>query len=271
LVDFPVEWQPHGWTVASSAGRDLGGARDYLRRDIDSLVELAQGVPLLKVQICGPMTMAAAVELPNLHKVLTDHGAFRDLASSLAEGSRLHLQGLRSQLPGTEIVLQVDEPSATSVLNGQVPTPSGYGTVRALSPSIAEPALAAVLDAATENCRVVHSCGSEVPFSLFRNAGANAVSVDSAVLGRQHLDSIGELLDAGVSIWLGVVPGTDASITRDQALRQVRDVWQRLGFSLELLAGAVVPTPACGMAGASPAYVRRAMSVLREVGESLLG
>jgi hypothetical protein len=31
-----------------------------------------------------------------------------------------------------------------------------------------------------------------------------------------------------------------------------------------------VPTPACGLAGASPAYVRRAFSVLRDVGRALL-
>ena len=29
LVDLPVEWQPHGWTLASHPGRDLGRARDY--------------------------------------------------------------------------------------------------------------------------------------------------------------------------------------------------------------------------------------------------
>jgi hypothetical protein len=37
-----------------------------------------------------------------------------------------------------------------------------------------------------------------------------------------------------------------------------------------LRASAVVPTPACGLAAASTAYARRAMSVLRDVGRSFL-
>jgi hypothetical protein len=269
LVDLPVEWQAHGWTIASHGGADARRARDFLRRDLDALTEQAQGVPLLKVQVCGPMTLASAIELPSLHKVLTDHGAFRDLAGSLAEGVRQHLADLRGRLPGTEFVLQVDEPGLAAVLHGQVPTPSGYGTVRALERSIAEPALTGVLATAPEQYRVVHTCAADVPFDLLRGAGASAVSVDAALLGNQHFDSIGELVEAGVSLWLGIVPGTDAEISHARLREKVHGFWRKLGFSPELLASSVVPTPACGLAGASMPYVRRAMSTLRDVGRSL--
>jgi hypothetical protein len=269
LVDLPVEWQAHGWTVASHGGADTRRARDFLRRDLDALTEQAQGVPLLKVQVCGPMTLASAIELPSLHKVLTDHGAFRDLAGSLAEGVRQHLTDLRGRLPGTEFVLQVDEPGIAAVLRGQVPTPSGHGTVRALERSIAEPALAGVLATAPEGYRVVHTCGADVPFDLLRGAGAAAVSIDAALLGNKQLDTVGELIEAGVSLWLGIVPGTDAEIALGPLREKVRGFWRKLGFNPELLASSVVPTPACGLAGASMPYVRRAMSTLRDVGRSL--
>ena len=46
-------------------------------------------------------------------------------------------------------------------------------------------------------------------------------------------------------------------------------MWSKLGFAPEQLAGAVVPTPACGLAGASLPYARRVMAQLREVGAAL--
>ena len=269
LVELPVEWQPHGWTLTSRPGRDVRRARDLLRRDVDAITELGAGVPLLKVQVCGPVTLAAALELPNLHKVLTDHGALRDLAESLAEGVRVHLAELAGRLPGTALVLQLDEPALPAALMGSIPTPSGYGTVRSLDRSLAESAIAEVLSVATAGNRVVHSCAPGTPIGLLRSAGADAIAVDVAQLGVQDLDALGEAIDSGAAIWLGVVPAVDSEISLERARRKVLDLWQRLGFAQGELAGSVVPTPACGMAGASPAYARRAMTVLRDTGRAI--
>ncbi|HEV2885886.1 MAG TPA: hypothetical protein VGX49_03160, partial [Jatrophihabitans sp.] len=83
------------------------------------------------------------------------------------------------------------------------------------------------------------------------------------------LDALGELAEAGISLWLGVFPGTDAPISAADAREWIRRLWSKLGFDPTLLAGAVVPTPACGLAGASMPYARRVMSLLNEVGASL--
>ncbi|HST48976.1 methionine synthase [Jatrophihabitans sp.] len=269
LVDFPLEWQPHGWTVAGRPGRDLARARDHLRRDLDAVTEQAQGVPLLKVSVCGPLTLGASLELPNLHKVLTDHGAFRDLTGSLVEGTRTLLADLGGRLPGTAIVLQVDEPGLPQVLAGEVPTPSGYGTVRSLPRSVAQPALAELLELAAPGHRVVHCCAARVPYDLLAGAGASAVSVDASLLTDASLDALGELVEAGVSLWLGVFPGTDTPISAAEARERIGRLWAKLGFGADRLAGAVVPTPACGLAGASLPYARRVMAQLREVGAAL--
>ena len=270
LVDLPVEWQPHGWTLASHGGRDLGRARDHWQRDLDALTERAQGLPLLKIQIAGPMTLGANLELPNLHKVLSDHGAFRELAGSLTEGVRQQLIDLAGRLPGTEIVLQIDEPSLPQVLAGQVPTPSGYGTVRSLESPVAEAALAAVLAQVPAGRRVVHCCGADVPYELIQGAGADAVSVDAGLIRDAQLDQLGSLVDAGMSLWLGLVPGTDTRLELAPLLGRVRTLWNKLGFAPSLLPERVVPTPTCGLAGASLPYVRRTISVLSDVASALV-
>jgi hypothetical protein len=46
-------------------------------------------------------------------------------------------------------------------------------------------------------------------------------------------------------------------------------LWGELGFAPDRLAESVVATPACGLAGASPAHARRVLSLLREVGDWL--
>jgi methionine synthase II (cobalamin-independent) len=269
LLDLPTELLPHGWTLASHPGRDLARARDFLERDLDALTELAQGVPVLKVQVPGPLTMAAVLELPNLHKVLTDPGAFRDLAESLTEGVAGHLAELAARLPGTEVVLQVDEPALPAVLAGQVPTPSGYGTVRALPEPVARTVLAGLLSVLPAGARVVHCCAAEVPYRLLRAAGADALSVDAGLIADSQLDELAEHLDAGGSLWLGVLPGTDAPVSLADTRATLRRLWDKLGFPAGLLAERVVVTPSCGLAGASPAYLRSAMAILRDTAKAL--
>jgi hypothetical protein len=271
LVDLPVEIVPSGWRYTAHPGRDLRRARDFLAWDLDALEATgAQFAGPVKVQAAGPWTLAASLELASGHPVLSDHGATRDLAASLAEGLRLQLDDLRRRLPGATPVLQLDEPSLPAVLAGHVPTPSGYGTVRTVDGQRAEQALRQVLGVAADGSRVVHCCAADAPIALLRSAGADALSLDAALLGAEHYDLLGEAVDTGGSLWLGLLPPTDADISLDTARKPLQSLWSDLGFPPAQLAGAVVPTPACGLAAATPQYVRRVLAVLRDIGKSLL-
>lgn len=271
LVDLPVEIVPSGWRLCAHPGRDVRRARDLLARDLDALEAQADGYAgALKVQAAGPWTLAAGIELPSGHKVVSDHGATRDLIESLTEGLTVHLAEVARRVPQARLVLQLDEPSLPSVLGGRVGTPSGWGTVRAVESSVAEQGLRDVLSVTTGGARVVHCCASDVPIALLRAAGADAIALDASLLGTAQNDALGEAIDAGISLWLGVLPATDAAITLDTARGAVQRFWSELGFAPEQAAAAIVPTPACGLAGASADYVRRVFSVLRDTGRALL-
>jgi hypothetical protein len=268
LAELPVEIQPSGWRLTARPGRDLRRARDFLERDLDALEAAAEGYAgTLKVQVVGPWTLAASVELHSGHRVVADHGATRELAQSLAEGLSAHLADVARRVPAATIVTQFDEPSIPAVLRGRVPTPSGYGTVRAVEASVVEQTLSDVLAVVPDGRRVVHCCAADIPVTLLRGAGADAISLDASLL--LATDAVGEAVEAGTSLWLGVVPGTDATISLDGARDPVRRLWRELGFADEQLATSVVPTPTCGLAGASPAYAQRALSTVRDVGRSL--
>jgi methionine synthase II (cobalamin-independent) len=270
LVDLPVELVPSGWRLTAHAGHELRRARDLLAWDLDALEANSAGYEgALKLQATGPWTLAAGLELPTGHKVVTDPGAVRDLTESLAEGLRGHLAEVATRVPGSAAVLQLDEPSLPAVLAGAIATPSGYGTVRAIEPVVAGQALRTVASVAPEGGRVVHCCAADVPVQLLQDAGADAISVDAALLRRTHYDALGAALDGGVDLWLGVLPGTDAPITVDTAREPIQRLWSELGFARTDIAERVVATPACGLAGASPAYARRVLTVLRDVGSWL--
>jgi hypothetical protein len=268
LVDLPVDIVSTGWRLAARPGRDLRRARDLLARDLDALEQAASGYAgALKIQAAGPWTLAAALELPSGHRAVSDHGAVRELASSLAEGLRQHLAEVRTRVPGARVVLQLDEPSIGAVRDGRVPTPSGYGTVPAVPRPVLLERLSAVLAAGEPGVRVVHDCGPGAPISLFREAGADAVSVDVQILGAGDLDELAEAVDGGMSLWAGVVPATDAQIDSADGYALIARLWSELGFdeSQTRMAPTIVPTPACGLAGATPDYARRATTVVREI------
>ncbi|MFB6673481.1 methionine synthase [Streptomyces sp. NPDC056390] len=261
LVELYARVEPSGWRLGDRPGRDTRRARSWMGEDLDALEEFTQGYEgPLKVQAVGPWTLAAALELRNGEVALSDEGACRDLAGSLAEGLRLHLDDVRRRVPGAEVVLQLDEPSLIAVLRGQVKSASGYRTHRAVDRQLVESTLREVVSV-HDGPVVVHSCAPDVPFALLRRAGADAISFDFSLLTERDDDAIGEAVEAGTRLFAGVVPGTDGPLSDPAgSVMGVRTLWRRLGLNPGSLAESVTVTPSCGLAGASPAYTRAALA-----------
>lgn len=273
LVELPVEVQPSGWRFTDRPGRDLKRAHDHLARDLDGLEEVAQGYEgLLKVQACGPWTLAGAVELRHGDKALADAGAVRDMVESLAEGLAGHVAQVRRRVPGASvIVVQLDEPGLPRVLAGTVPTASGFGRLPAVEPAIAIERLRTVISSLGEDVfPIVHCCAPDVPFEVIRMAGARGISLDASLLRRRDEDAIGEAVESGIAFFLGVVPGTDSRLPDIGVVaKPALELWRRLGFAPARLAEQVVLTPACGLAGASPRYARAALTRCRDAARVL--
>jgi methionine synthase II (cobalamin-independent) len=270
LVDLAVDLQPSGWRFADRPGRDMRRGYDHRSRDLDVLEELAAGHKgPFKIQVCGPWTLAASIELRHGDRTLADPGAVRDLIDSLAEGVENHVADVRRRMPGADLLLQLDEPALPAVLAGDISSVSGLRRLRAVEPQVAEDGLRRVL-AATDAYPLVHCCAGTVPYGLIRAAGARAISVDAALIPTRNDDVIGEAVEDGIGLLLGVVPGTDAELPAlAQTLRPVRGLWRRLGFRPERLPEQVVLTPSCGLAGASPGYARAALARCREAARML--
>lgn len=265
LADLHVDLQPSGWRLVDRPGADEQRAASMLRADLDAMEIAAYGFSgPLKVQVAGPLTLAAGIERTRGDRALADYGARRDLAQSLAEGLRGHVADVASRVPGAELVVQVDEPSLPAVLAGAVPTYSGFGRLRAVDATEAESLLAEVLGAAGE-WPVVHCCAAGVPAGLLRRAGARAVSVDAGRLDGPVLEDLAEAVDAGLAVWPGVVPSTrPAHPPTDRELAErLERLCRRLAQNPGAMVGGTVVTPACGLAGADLPWAREAYRLAR--------
>jgi Cobalamin-independent synthase, Catalytic domain len=218
LIELPVDATPRGWRFTDRPGRDLRRAQSLLARDLDALEEVADGYQgTLKVQVCGPWTLAARIEMTRSQEpALADQGAVGDLTASLAEGVAAHAADVRRRVPGAEVLLQLDEPALPAVLAGTVPSASGLNRLRAIEAADAEAGLRAVLSAARAP-GLVHCCAASVPLGIIRAAGAGGAGIDLGQLRQGEEEMLAEAVEAGLGIFLGAVPATPPEPVADRS------------------------------------------------------
>lgn len=248
LVDgLQFDVQPGGWRLTTGSSADHRRAAAQWRNDLDDAEELLQDFDgTLKVGVAGPWTLAGSVERPRGDRLLADHGARRELAEALAEGTGNLLAELRRRVPAATVVMQVDEPLLIAVADGSLPTASGFSRHRAVD----GPELATALQPFSPGA-VLHCCAPGDWLPTARAAGFGTVSVDTHLFtSTSALDRLGEWLGEGRGVIAGVVDtsaatrqGTDQLVT--EALRVLRP----LELDPAALAEQVVLGTGCGLAG----------------------
>lgn len=272
LVDLHVDLQPAGWRLVDRAGADERRAGSMLAADLDALEIAAHGYQgPLKVQVSGPLTLAASIEKSRGDRALADHGARRDLTESLAEGVRAHVADVAKRVPGAQVVLQLDEPSLPAILAGSIPTISGFGRLRSVTEPEAESLLAGVMAAAGVPV-VVHCCAPDVPVLALQRAGAVAVAVDPARLDETVFGDLAQAVDAGLALWPGVIPSIrpETSPADRELAQRVVGLWRRLDQDPAAMVARTVVTPSCGLGGADPQWARDAYRLARSTGRAFV-
>ncbi|OBK09749.1 methionine synthase [Mycobacterium sp. 1245852.3] len=273
LVDVAIDTVPRGYRLAARPGAVTRRAISLLDEDMDALEEAWEAAGLrndgrvVKVQAPGPITLAAEIELANGHRAITDPGALRDLAASLAEGVAAHRAGMARRLEA-EVVVQFDEPSLPKALGG------GLSGVTSLSPvaPVEEELAAGLLDSCAHTVGgevLLHCCAPGIPWELLQRSAFRAVSVDAGALTAADLDGIAEFVEPGRTVVLGVL-GAEPPPRRpaaEEVAAAVVAVTDRLGFARPALRDRIGVTPACGLAGATPQWARAAIGLARKAAE----
>ena len=274
LVDIGIDTVPRGYRIASGRSAAARRAVSLLDEDIDALEEawekagLRGGSRTVKVQAPGPITLAAQLELSNGHRAITDAGAVRDLAGSLTEGMAVHRAQVARRLD-TNVVVQFDEPLLPAALAGRL---TGVTSLTPVHP-IDEPVAMALLDecvAGVGGDVALHSCASGLPWNALQRSTVHAISVDVSTLVAADLDGIGELVESGRTVLLGVVPSTapTARPSSEDVAKAAVDITDRLGFPRAVLREQIGITPSCGLAGATPEWARVAVGLVQKAADA---
>ena len=273
LVDIGIDTVPRGYRIASGRSSVVRRAVSLLNEDLDALEEawenagLRGGTRTVKVQSPGPITLAAQLELPGGHRAITDAGAVRDLAASLGEGLARHRAEVARRLD-TSVVVQFDEPMLPAALEGRL---TGVTSLSPVHP-VDEPVAIGLIDdcvATTGAESVLHSCAADLPWNTLQRSSIHAVSVDVSTLTAADLDGIGEFVESGRTVLLGVVPAT-APAERpsfEEVAKAAVAVTDRLGFARSVLRERIGVTPACGLAGATPEWARIAIELAQKAAD----
>lgn len=279
LTEMPVELGVHGWRLADRPGRDLERVRVLVREDLDELAVAAHGwTGPLVVTLGGPVTTAATLWLARGDRVLSDHGALRDLAEALADGAAAHLRRVRTAVPGAEPVVVLREPLLADALAGAVPTFSGWSRLPALAAEVAEQRLRAVVDGLrAAGAHVVGHVGTRwagASFATLTRVGADAVGLPADGLGGADWERVAEAVEGGVRPWFGLRAGARSGRAEDvRALAdRVARPWTAVGLPASGLRDVVVHVETAGGDGLRdradvPSVLRGAVDVATELAE----
>ncbi|MCQ9346262.1 methionine synthase [Corynebacterium phoceense] len=222
LETLTVDRGPRSWQMAARPQRETRRVWDRMERDLDAIVEVwGEHVPRVKIQAVGPWTLAAAVELSNGHRVITDRGAREDLHAALLEGIQAHSAEVARRF-NAEVALQLDEPQLADALAGRIPGTTDFDPIRAVPEEVA---IARLEELGADYLRAGN---------LWPLASAGTLLVDFAGLDTPaNLDGLGEHLEASRRVGLALDPRTFTD-ARAAAIA-VAQHFDRLGHSRELL------------------------------------
>ncbi|YCQ26863.1 hypothetical protein M1E07_13475 [Arthrobacter sp. Z4-13] len=276
LEELAVDVQPYGWRLVDRPGKDFRRAASALATDINILADVAgaeeRPAAEVKVQLVGPLSLAAGLHLHNGERALLDYGARRDVAASLAAGVGPYLSRVSAAVPGARLVVQVDEPDIAAVLAGTIPTSSGYRTLRAVAASEARESWRLVLDAlrAAGAAEAVISVPEiEAPFEQILAAGADGIAVPLKALTARQWEQLAGAVESEKRLWLGALDVAGSSLPRvADCVESLWRPWRQLGLPATALSTVRV-TPSAGLAGRSPAEATAVLGRITQLADGL--
>lgn len=285
--EWAAETTPTGWRLAGNATTNLTTAtrkaQAFLREDLDTAEEIwsSHDGPI-KIAMAGPWALASCLELPNGNLVISDLGAVRDLVQAYDESATALMGHLQRRLPHAQIVVQLDEPTAHSVVTGQIPTQSGLANHSAVDSEDVRQALSKVITTLhrADAQVVVHTCDVRPPIDLLLHSKADGIALDFTALAHEPRfdEAIGRMIDSGCTLIAGIVDVRPTSFYErrqsivNESINILLARMSRIGFPIEEIVDRLAISPGCGFnVDASLEGVKKVLRQLHECSRILRG
>lgn len=273
LEAVTVDRGPRSWIMTDRPQLLTRRTWDLLDRDLDELEEVwGTTVGHLKIQVTGPWTLAAGIELGNGHRVITDRGALRDLTDALIEGVNQHVRDVATRFH-TDVTVQIDEPHLPAIAAG-LSGATDFHPVRPVNPKDLAERLAYVVQGLESEHILLNQTGYAPLWDVARDCGAQTVLVTlDQVTGTGQLDGLGHAVSAGTRIGLGVTGPEDRvdellEHPRERAVSIAR-FWEQLGLDPQWLTDRVDVHPRAGITDGTVAQAANAYRMAAAVDRML--
>ncbi|MGP4992548.1 hypothetical protein [Glutamicibacter ardleyensis] len=279
VSDMGFDLQPHGWRIGVGDGIDARRARSFLRSDENLLADVlgAEKKPAqrLKVSVLGPWSLAAGLYLSHGERILIDHGARRDILQAYADGVKQHLLRLRSSTSIRQFTVQLDEPELPGVLDGTLPTASGYRTLRSIPRAEVREVYAQFVQTMAQiegTSVIVNLPGADTDWikrvDILHQAGVNGYLIEPPSMNHPRWERMASLIESGSQIYLQLLtPGMRAPGVVE-GVHHVLRPWQQLGLPLTRL-GQLTLMPATSFAHSSSSQVIECLQHLTGYAQAL--
>ena len=267
LPGINVDAGPRSWVLSTRPQLRTRRIWDRVEADLDQC-EQAWGtrIDAVKIQVAGPWTLSASIELSNGHRALTDTGALRDLTESLIAGIQEYSADVRARFD-TEVYVQLDEPLLAQVRDGSLPGTSQFDEIPSINDVDLGERLAGVIERA--EVRYLNQTGYPPLWKVAQVAGVETCQVTlDTVRGSEQYDGMGHALAAGMRVGLGMTRAGDDRDPRHLAVDVAR-MWDELGLDRTLLTHAVDVHPCGGLANCTLLDAAAALRTARTVADML--
>lgn len=207
-----IDRGPRAWVLRDRPQLLTRRSWDLLEADLDACEETwGTRLETLKTQIMGPWSLAASIELPNGHLVLSDSGARRDLSQALSDGIVQHCAELARRFEQPNIHVQVDEPLLAQIAAGRIRGTTDFDEL----PAIREEHLAQLISTIADQLRAAEHITSvmlnlsgqpNTPWEVLFHSGADTCQLAlSQLRTHQDLDNLARALSTpGLRVGLGL-------------------------------------------------------------------
>ena len=246
ITELGFDLQPHGWRIGVPDGMDARRARSLLRSDENLLADVlgAEKKPAarIKLNVLGPWSLAAGLHLGNGERAVADHGARRDIIEAYAQGLGDWLTRLSRITALHHFTVQLEEPALGAVLDGALPTASGYRTLR----SVPRQEVRQLLGSLVEHVNQHHNVSWVAQLAqqdgrwrervdLVHQAGIDALVLDPLGLDHAGWERAAALVESGGRLFLQVLEPGQKPPGVVQAVKDILRPWRMLGLGLERL------------------------------------
>ena len=267
LPGINVDTGPRSWVLSTRPQLRTRRIWDRVEAELDQC-EQAWGkrIDAVKIQVAGPWTLSASIELSNGHRALTDTGALRDLTESLIAGIQEYSADVRARFD-TEVYVQLDEPLLAQVRDGSLPGTSQFDEIPSINDVDLGERLAGVIERA--EVRYLNQTGYPPLWKVAQVAGVETCQVTlDTVRGSEQYDGMGHALAAGMRVGLGMTRAGDDRDPRHLAVDVAR-MWDELGLDRTLFTHAVDVHPRGGLANCTLLDAAAALRTARTVADML--